>query len=720
MSRYLDKLIQSIPGVVCQFRVAADGSWSICYLSEGIRELYECAPEDAYRDHTLLTNCILEADSASHRHGVNRATKHLTPWLHEHRIRTPSGKVKWVRGQARPEHQDDGSVLWNGILVDISESKVTESQLLRLQKLYSAMIDADRLISRTQDRSELFSGICRIAVELGGMNMAWIGIPSEADQRMIPVASYGEGTDYLQKVSICARQGIPEGWDPCAMAYRENRTVLNPNAQGNPLAKSWHDDAKVYGWGSIAAFPIANGGKPLAVLTVYSGEANDFDAEVVALLERLAVDVSQAVTVFSARAERRRLEDMLRFRQFGLNHADEEVFWIDKTAHILDANDTACRQLGYTRAEMLQFTVADIDPNFPAAEWSGYWQKLKDNKTLRFESAHRRRDGTLFPTELISNYFEYEGVEYNCALVRDIGERKKLEQALDDGKKRFDLFMDTLPAAAFIKDEAGTTLYANRYMMDVIGARNWLGKTTSDLFPPELAETMIADDRRALEAGHVISEEQVPTTDGQLRIYQTHKFRIPRQDQPPLLGGIALDISERKRMEDQIRNLAYFDPLTGLPNRRMLLDRLAQALFRAKRYKLSLAVMFLDLDNFKTVNDTFGHDVGDGLLKALAVLLSGCVRTGDTVSRHGGDEFIILLSEIGHTDDAGLVADKIIRTINTPIQVADFTLQVSTSIGIAVYPINGNDDAQDLMKKADKAMYAAKDAGRDGYRFFVE
>lgn len=369
---------------------------------------------------------------------------------------------------------------------------------------------------------------------------------------------------------------------------------------------------------------------------------------------------------------------------------------------------------------MLQLSVPDIDPNFSAENWQDHWQALRQNKILRFESCQQNRRGQICPTEVVANHFEYEGVEYNCALVRNMTERKIMEQALAESQERFNLFMDALPAATFIKDGDGATIYANRYMSEILGARNWMGKTTRQLFPPELAEKMIADDRRSLETGYQVVEEQVPTTDGQMRTYQTHKFRIPRHGQPPLLGGIALDITDRKLMEEHIWNLAYFDSLTNLPNRRMLLDRLSQALLRAKRHQNTLALMFLDLDYFKAINDTLGHDVGDDLLKEVAERLTRCVRNGDTVSRHGGDEFIILLSEISLPDDAALVAEKIIAAINLPIRIGEHTLNITTSIGIAVYRANSADTVQQLLKKADAAMYVAKDAGRNGYRFSAE
>lgn len=177
-------------------------------------------------------------------------------------------------------------------------------------------------------------------------------------------------------------------------------------------------------------------------------------------------------------------------------------------------------------------------------------------------------------------------------------------------------------------------------------------------------------------------------------------------------------VDSLRRSEEQVRQLAYFDSLTELPNRRLLLDRLSQALAQAKRHHFAMAVMFLDLDCFKRINDTLGHDIGDELLRRVARRLTTCVRSGDTVSRTGGDEFIIVLTEISHPQDAANVADKIRVALTEPVLIADHRIDVTISIGIAVYPIDGTDDMQALMKKADRAMYAAKDAGRNTYRFY--
>ncbi|MCM8599175.1 MAG: diguanylate cyclase [Candidatus Accumulibacter sp.] len=184
--------------------------------------------------------------------------------------------------------------------------------------------------------------------------------------------------------------------------------------------------------------------------------------------------------------------------------------------------------------------------------------------------------------------------------------------------------------------------------------------------------------------------------------------------------AIKQDISERKASEARVQHLAHHDQLTDLPNRALLTDRLFQALAQARRDRQTLALMFLDLDRLKPVNDTLGHDVGDLLLKEVALRLRACVpRDSDTVSRLGGDEFVILLAQIERAADAVLVARKLLTALSHPFVIGPYDVRISGSIGIAVYPQHGG-DVNGLLKNADTAMYYAKQAGRNCYRFFRE
>jgi len=179
------------------------------------------------------------------------------------------------------------------------------------------------------------------------------------------------------------------------------------------------------------------------------------------------------------------------------------------------------------------------------------------------------------------------------------------------------------------------------------------------------------------------------------------------------------DITERKKYEEKIQQMAFHDSLTGLPNRKLFSDRLGIVLAQARRNKKKVGIVMLDLDNFKDVNDTLGHDVGDTLLKAVAERLSGTLRKSDTVARFGGDEFVLIFPDMEVIEEAIQVVQKIIDRFHKPFLIDTHQLVVTTSIGIAAYPNDGMDE-EILMKNADIAMYQAKQAGRARYQLYKE
>lgn len=178
------------------------------------------------------------------------------------------------------------------------------------------------------------------------------------------------------------------------------------------------------------------------------------------------------------------------------------------------------------------------------------------------------------------------------------------------------------------------------------------------------------------------------------------------------------DITDRKRAEEEIWHRAHHDPLTGLPVRPLFTDRLKQALARGRRHKVFVAVFFLDLDNFKSINDTHGHEIGDELLKAISERLQRSVRDGDTVARMGGDEFVMCLQDIAGIEDITIIADKILSNFKDPFFLHGHEFSVGISVGISIYP-NDGDEAGILLRKADIAMYAAKKEGKNKYQFYA-
>jgi diguanylate cyclase (GGDEF)-like protein/PAS domain S-box-containing protein len=194
----------------------------------------------------------------------------------------------------------------------------------------------------------------------------------------------------------------------------------------------------------------------------------------------------------------------------------------------------------------------------------------------------------------------------------------------------------------------------------------------------------------------------------------------PIRDERGEMTGVVIvfhDMSAEREMAKKMEHLAQHDFLTNLPNRLLLNDRIAQAITLAERTNTQFAILFLDLDNFKHINDSLGHETGDKLLKSVTERLSSCIRSSDTVSRQGGDEFVMLLSSSKFGSDATLIANKILKALSRPHHIAKSALHITTSIGISVYPADGQ-DAETLIKNADTAMYGAKETGRNNYKFF--
>jgi len=265
----------------------------------------------------------------------------------------------------------------------------------------------------------------------------------------------------------------------------------------------------------------------------------------------------------------------------------------------------------------------------------------------------------------------------------------------------------------------GKFKYVNSLFQELTGYSELelLDKYSLDLVYPEDRETVREKAIEGLKGGDSLPcEYRFVRKNGEI-IWVLEKVTSAEYKGKQVTVGSFMDITERKQLEQKFADMATHDPLTGLPNRLLLSDRLTVGLAQAQRSGTRLAVMVLDLDRFKTVNDTFGHSVGDELLRAAGERLIGLVRKSDTVARMGGDEFVVLLLQIDKMEDAIRVSQKILGAFREPFVLDAYQIRITTSIGIAIYPEDG-EDVEALFKNADTAMYWAKEQGRDNYELY--
>ncbi len=254
-------------------------------------------------------------------------------------------------------------------------------------------------------------------------------------------------------------------------------------------------------------------------------------------------------------------------------------------------------------------------------------------------------------------------------------------------------------------------------------AEFFLGKKVQDVLPPDAAQAVMAALQEANEQGHSEGKEfALHTSKGDFWFEISLTRKIDPTSTEPRFIVLSRNVTQRKASEDEINKLAFYDPLTNLPNRRLMVDRLRQALAISSRSGRIGALQFIDLDNFKTLNDTQGHDMGDMLLQQVAQRLTECMRQGDTVARLGGDEFVVMIEELSEIREeaaaqAEMIGEKILAAINKPYRLAGLEYEISPSIGITLYT-NHEQSTDELLKQADLAMYQAKAAGRNTLRFF--
>jgi diguanylate cyclase (GGDEF)-like protein/PAS domain S-box-containing protein len=468
-------------------------------------------------------------------------------------------------------------------------------------------------------------------------------------------------------------------------------------------------------------FPVIAGGNTIGVVAFNSRKVREPDERLLQAVRVIGSQIGQFL-------QRKQAEEILRRFRVAMDLSADLILLVDRASiRYIDVNDAACCELGYSREELLTMGPPDIFSK-SREEMSRLYERMfaSELNAPIVRGVYRRKDGSQLQVEAFPRAVRSASGDIIVSIARDITERLAAEEALRKSNERFNLAVlatnDIIWDWDLLKDE----LWRNENFTAVFGYRpDGIGAGIDSSYgciAPEDRERVASGIRAVIDsAGESWSDEyRFRRRDGSYAhvLDRGHVIRDPSGRAVRMIGAMA-DITARKRAEERIQYLGTHDGLTSLPNRVMFSQLLNLAIPHARRHNRSFAVMFIDLDRFKIINDTLGHEAGDKLLQETAARFAGCLRASDVVARLGGDEFVVLVQEVSEAEQVAAVARKLLSAAIKPIVLLGQECRVTASIGICMYPADAADE-QSLMKNADIAMYLAKEQGKNNFQFYSE
>ena len=631
-------------------------------------------------------------------------------------------------------------------LDDAQRGKRLDAEREAMMRALQLVGDCSTVLIHAETEQKLLDAICRLAVETGGYVMTWIGFAEQDAKCSVSLQAHAGFEDgYFDSVGISWSHDA-SGQGPVGKSIRTGITIVNNDYRADPDMAPWIVAASQRGYRSSIALPLKIRDRTIGVFCAYAANPFCFSIAEVGLLEELANNLSYGIAALRTRTESDIAQAALKNENAKnralLRNASDGIHILDAAGDLIEASDAFCAMLGYRRDEMIGMNVSHWDAHFSAADLAQtIARQFSSAARSQFESSHRRKDGSILDVEVSGAALELDGKRVLFNSSRDITERKQAErelqekrQQLAESQTQYEDLIRNLRVAIVVHAPDTRIVFSNPRASELLGLsedqlRGRVAVDESWNFVDEQEQPMalatypvnqVIASMQAIEA--VVLGVRIP---GTARLTWLLVNAFPEFDADGSLKQVVVnfdDITQRKQAEAKIRHLAYFDALTRLPNRRLLTDRFHLALAVSARSNRYGAILFVDMDRFKTVNDVLGHDFGDLLLIEVANRIRPCVRDGDTVARWGGDEFVVLLTEIDEqieaaSKKAALIAAKIHARLSQPYLLKNLEQHNSSSIGVALY--RGTGDAPDVvLRQADIAMYKAKDAGRNAVRFF--
>ena len=430
--------------------------------------------------------------------------------------------------------------------------------------------------------------------------------------------------------------------------------------------------------------------------------------------------------------ERRKMEETIRqseerYRTI-LDEMEDAYFEVDLAGNFIFFNDAICRLLKYPKEELLgkSFRVHVDKDDLPIVynAFGKIYRTGKPERGLCYKAV--RKDGTTGFAEMTGFPLQNQKGEMIGfrGIGREITQRMKLEEKLRQSEEKYRTILENMQEGYFEVDLAGNITFCNDSMCRFLGytQEEMIGINNRQLTDKKNAEKLFRAFNEVYKTGEPTKEFdwQIIRKDGTKRFIEA-SISLKKDSTGKSIGfqGITRDVTERKLNEEKILYMATHDTLTGLPNRLMFSQLINHAIQTAQRYQREFAVLFIDLDRFKAVNDIMGHEAGDQMLQEIATRLKQALRAVDVAARFGGDEFVIFIEEVSDPSHVAIVAQKILTNIIKPITIMGREYRITASIGICMFPKDAEDE-QSLMKNADIAMYLAKEEGKNNYQFYSE
>ena len=608
-------------------------------------------------------------------------------------------------------------------------SRITMEMFLLQDRAQIEMLSADR--------SENTKKITALVAEIESR------CESEKEKRLLSALEM-DRKPYVDSYLRALHLLVDEGKHEAAVAVMVNETL--------PALLKYHA-----AWGEFVDFQKTQLDMAAKQAEIDSAKARRLTSLLIALAVALALAIALLVTRETAREMAARvaatnevsklnadLEERVKQRTHELSDANKQlnlqaaaveaaanaIVITDSRGTIMWVNHAFTTMTGYSREEALGKNPSLLKSGEQAeGYYAKLWSTISSGKIWQGEVVNRRKDGTTYTEEMtitpVTQGFGDGGETQFVAIKQDISERKRAEQALQQAEEKYRAIFEDAVVGIVQTTADGRPLSVNRALAEMHGydsPEQLLAEVSN------VALQLFVDPNRMDELRQVLAEKGV-VRGAEVEVYRRDRakkwvlvnLRAVRDTggNVVLHEGTIEDITDRKLAEQQVQFLAYYDALTGLPNRTLLQDRLAKALAGARRRKEKVAVLFLDLDRFKVINDSLGHSLGDVLLEEVAERLRKGARELDTVARLGGDEFVIVLTSVKEVSDAAVAAERIVKGMTDGFVVEGHPLSISCSLGISVFPEHGT-NSETLIKNADAAMYCAKENGRNTFRFFTE